>query len=118
MHLLHIAADEIKRLYTIPNTAYASVQEVEMVWQAASDIFNHALGAENNKHVLEQCVLADPNWELSVDERLCLLEKAKKLGASSRPFLLDYHGYLAAHLDPGPEQAAAAAMLEVLLQAE
>lgn len=109
------AAEAIKFLYQTPNASFSSSAEVEQVWQEAIDNFHNALEHECDPQVLEQCIISDPNWELSVDERLSLLEKTKNLGVSSKPFLMDYFGYKAAHLDPGPEKDAAALELKKLL---
>lgn len=102
------AAEAIKALYKTPNASFSSASEAERAWSDAIDRFQNALEREYDPQILEKCIISDPNWELSVDERLATLEKAKGLGASSRPFLMDYFGYKAAHLDPGPEKEEAA----------
>ncbi|GAA0616434.1 hypothetical protein GCM10008943_33970 [Paenochrobactrum glaciei] len=65
---------------------------------------------------LERCVLGDENWELSVDERIALLKKAKSLGASSTAFLIDFYGYMGAHLDPEPKKESSFQNLVFLLR--
>lgn len=109
------AAAAIKALYQIPNASFSSSSEVERVWRDAIDNFRDALERECDPQVLEKCIISDPNWELSVDERLATLEKAKSLGVLSKPFLLDYFGYKAAHLDPGLEKEEAVLELKKLL---
>ena len=80
------ASDAIKKLYQVPNSSYPTVVEMERVWNVALKAFEHELYAENDPLKLEACVLADPNWDLHVEGRLALLEKAKRLGAFSRAF--------------------------------
>lgn len=109
------AAEAIKALYKTPNTSFSSASEVERAWSDAINRFQNALERECDPQILEKCILSDPNWELSVDERLATLEKAKGLGASSKPFLMDYFGYKAAHLPPGPEKEEAALQLKRIL---
>ena len=109
------ASNAIKSLYKKPNSFFESDTDANFAWEKAIHNFDRALEAENNLNTLELCVLEDSNWEISVNERLKLLKKAKILGASSNEFLIDYFGYLAAHLDPGSEKKAASKSLQVLL---
>lgn len=73
-------------------------------WDAALRDLNYALCDTSDSDVLERCILDDESWELPVDERFLILRKAKTLGASSVAFLIDYYGFLSAHLDPGIEK--------------
>lgn len=109
------AAEAIKIMYRTSNSSFDSGIEVEQACRDAIKNFNEALSSENDPNVLEECVICDPNWEISVDERLDLLRKTKNLGASSMEFLIDYYGYLAGHLDPGPEKDVASSELNFLL---
>lgn len=112
---IHEASRAIQELYQIPNSAYPSAIEMERVWHDALKTFEHELHAENDPLKLEACVLADPNWDLHVEGRLALLEKAKRLGAFSQAFLMDYFGYIAAHLDPSTEKTHAQEQLQKLM---
>jgi hypothetical protein len=54
---------------------------------------------ENDKKVLEECVLDNTNWELPVEATVLLLLKAKEKGCESQEFLVQFYSYLQAHLD-------------------
>lgn len=110
------AAETIRNLYRTPNTEFSSQEALEEAWRQAILRFDEALAQEHDPVVLERCILQDPNWEVSVAERLKLLERARSSGVSSLAFLTDYFGYRAAHLDPGPEKEAAAKELKGLLE--
>lgn len=99
MHIMR-AAERIKELYRTFDTDQKN-------WDIALDEFKSSLEETDDPIILERCVLADAGWELSVDERIKLLRKAKLLGCDSKIFLLDYYGYMGAHLDPGPEKQEA-----------
>ena len=73
-------------------------------WGLVINDFVIGINRESDLRVLEKCVLEDGDWELPVDERMMILRKAKDLGASSLEFLIDYYGYLSAHLDSGDEK--------------
>lgn len=105
------AAERIKELYQIDGAN-------EGQWEKALSNFLSCLDVSDDAGELELCILSDKNWELSVGERIQLLEKAKSLGASSPAFLKDYYGYLGAHLDPSPEQEHARHQLDRLLAEE
>ncbi|MDP8100371.1 hypothetical protein [Phocoenobacter atlanticus] len=102
------ASEIIKKLYR--ETTHSKIE-----WDLAIKNFNNCLLKENNLIILEQCILNDPDWELHVEGRLFLLDKAKRLGACSRKFLIDYYGYLSAHLDPSERRQHAEKKLEELL---
>jgi hypothetical protein len=102
------ASEVIKDLYR-----HGSSDEYE--WNHAIENFAATLASTNDSDELEKCILSDESWELSVDARLALLEKAKSTGASSMSFLKDYFGYLAAHLDPSEEKSSADRELQKLL---
>lgn len=104
---LHV--EQIKELYQTGSSD-------DQAWAKVLGDFKKALDAETDPLVLENCILADKNWDLSVSERLELLERAKSLGAASLPFLKDYYGYKGAHLDPGPEKDDAILQLKRLLE--
>ena len=91
------ASERIKSLYRESSND-------DQVWKSALDAFGFALNSENDAETLERCILDDNNWELPVQLRIDLLNKAKALGCRSRAFLMDYYGYKAAHLDPEDEE--------------
>ena len=109
------ASENIKKLYQTSNSTFSSEYEAERIWQNAISDFHNALELENDPEKLETCVLDDSNWRLHVNGRLALLKKTKALGANSRKFLMDYYGYLAAHLDPSLEKEEADLQLSKLL---
>ncbi len=106
MKLLN-AVTQIQNLYRVPNDPEKSEDEIKDVFAIAHKNFHQALDTEQDATVIETCLLADPNWELSVEAREALLRKGKALGLSSQAFLLDYYSYLGAHLDPGEEKTKA-----------
>lgn len=108
---LREATELIKKLYKKNITS-------DIDWNYAISNFKKSLDKENNVDVLEQCILDDLNWELHVEGRIALLHKAKCYGASSKKFLIDYYGYLSAHLDPSEEQRCAETELSKLLEKE
>ena len=67
--------------------------------QSLEDFYT-SLMQENDKSILEKCVLDNPNWELPIEPTALLLMRAKKLGCNSDEFLRYYYGYIGAHLDP------------------
>lgn len=87
----------IKELYRTHNTS-------EKDWNEAISHFEQALEDCDDVDELEKLAVEDRKWELSTDMMLLLLYKAKRLGASSEAFQIQYYGYLAAHLDPSEEQ--------------
>lgn len=103
------AAENIKILYRTHNTN-------EKEWAKALKYFRSMLNDVGEPSDLERCVLEDENWELSVDERIALLKKAKSLGASSTAFLRDFYGYMGAHLNPGLEKESSIQNLDFLLK--
>lgn len=102
------AAENIKQLYRTHSTN-------EDQWNKALTCFANALNNTSDPDLLEKCVLDDINWELSIDERILLLKKAKFFGGTSIEFLKDYYGFLAAHLDPSPQKENAIQQLKLLL---
>lgn len=102
------AIKQIKGLYQSANTNAKD-------WADAAAEFRAALDRTDDFERLEACVIADENWDISVEERQMLLKKAKALGANSKSFLADYYGFLAAHLDPGQDKDAARAALQEVL---
>lgn len=90
-------ADKIKSMYR-----GGSAQPDD--WERVINDFLIEIDRESDFRVLERCVLEDGDWELPVEERMMILRRAKDLGASSLEFLIDYYGYLSAHLDPGDEK--------------
>ena len=102
------AYEQIKALYQNNVTNPAK-------WRDATELFATALENTHSPRPLEEVALRDENWELSVDQRLALLHRAKKLGASSHAFLCDYYGYVAMYTDPGPEHDALRAKFEELM---
>lgn len=80
--------------------------------------FERALDHCNNVDELERLAVEDVDWQLPTDMMLLLLYKAKRLGASSEDFQKQYYGYLAAHLDPGEEQAYAHKEIKRLMGVE
>ena len=87
-------------------------------WKTAISEFHKALEATSDAAPLEEVALRDENWESSVEERIALLKRAKKLGASSHPFLCDHWGFIAMHTEPGPDYDEANAQLEALMNQE
>ena len=112
---LETATNKLIVLGAILNSAYPSESEAEKTWDRALRDFDIALAAENNPEELERLVLSDENWELGVYARLELLEKAKRLGANSKSFLLDYYSFVGAHNDPGEEKALCKKMVKMLM---
>ena len=98
---------EIQNLYRAPNNPAETEAETIEIWEHAHKNFYNALEDENDPKVIESCTFSDPNWELSVEAREALVRKGKKLGLSSQAFLLDYYGFLCAHLDPCEERTHA-----------
>ena len=90
-------ADRVKKMYRDFDDNFDR-------WDDALRELNCALDDTSDSDVLEQCILDYENWELPVDERLSILRKAQALGATSVVFLIDYYGFLSAHLDPGIEK--------------
>ena len=117
VHSMNIfeSVEAIKQLYQTPNSSFSTQTEMKNAWDEALDNFEKALNLEEDPKKLEVCILDDPNWELSVDERIKLSKKAKRLGAASKKFLMDHYGYLAAHLDPSPEKNYAASEFNKLM---
>lgn len=106
---------KIMEASTVIKELYRNGVSDEVQWSNALENFAKVLSETDNSDELESCILSDENWELSVNERLNLLEKAKLGGASSIPFLKDYYGYLAAHLDPSEEKTSAQKKLQKLI---
>lgn len=102
------AAEDIKTLYRNGITAEAR-------WDTARKSFHDALANSTDPAPLEEVILRDENWEISVDLRTALLERAKVLGASSHAFLCEYYGFIGMHMDPGPEHDAMRAKLDELM---
>ena len=113
---LETAIGRIRALYSKPNSTFSSHAEVENTWQKALDDFDSAMEHETDPATLEACILADENWDIHVDGRLRLLDKAKSLGVSSNAFLMDYYRYRAFILDPGPEKDEAFQSLDLLMK--
>lgn len=106
MSLMNAVAN-IQNLYRAPNDPLKSEAEIRNVFADAHKQFYAALEAEEDAAVIESCIFADPNWELSVEAREALIRKGKKLGLSSPAFLLDYYSFLSGHLDPCEEKTNA-----------
>lgn len=102
-------ADRVKQLYR-------NFDENPDHWETALRDLEFSLSETSDSVVLERCILDDGNWELPVDERILILRKARAQGAASDEFLMDYYGFLSAHLDPGIEKDEADRSLAAILK--
>ena len=69
-------------------------------WEDSRRRFINALARENSPTRLEEAVIYKWSWDLPIDLKMKLLERAKDAGCDSFKFWQDYYKYLAAHLTP------------------
>lgn len=84
-------------------------------WNDIFSKFEFSLSNCDELNTLLECIFYDDEWYIPFEYRMQLMRKAKKLGAHSEEFLIDYYDFQAAFLDPGEEHDYAVQMLNSLI---
>ena len=94
MELLNLRIKRIENLYGYACPDRKWTVEDNVCSERLIETLEHLLEQEKSVEMLERCALEDLEWRLPVDIKLKLLAKAKKMGANSPLFLLDYHTHI------------------------